>query len=156
MTQQDIARFENKIDKSGDCWEWTACTTINGYGHFGLNGKLHHAQRIAYELYIGPIPEGMDVLHTCDNRKCVNPKHLWIGTHADNMADMKAKGRGRGKLQWGETNSSAKLTECDVRMIRELRKRLVPVLWLADWFGVRDSCISRVANGKRWSHIALG
>jgi len=85
--------FENKVDKDveGDCWEWIGCRTPQGYGQF----MQQYSHRIAYELYnetnIGPY----HVLHTCDNPSCVNPEHLFLGTHADNMLDMKTKGRSR-------------------------------------------------------------
>jgi len=96
-----VDMFEGKVDKEcdGDCWEWVGTKTKQGYGQF-LGQRTH---RIAYELYnetnIGPY----QVLHTCDNPSCVNPEHLFLGTHTDNMADMKSKGRSRngatGKLE---------------------------------------------------------
>lgn len=96
------ARFWEKVDKRGldECWPWLAGTDGRGYGTIGP-GREHvsdlKAHRVSYELNVGPIPAGMHVLHHCDNPPCVNPAHLWVGTDADNMHDMLAKGRGR----WG-------------------------------------------------------
>jgi len=83
------------VDKTGDCWLWTGCVTTFGYGFYRWKkpNKMVHTHRIAWELEHGPIPEGMHVLHKCDVRPCCNPAHLWLGTHQENMADMRAKGR---------------------------------------------------------------
>lgn len=87
-----------RIDESG-CWIWTAGRNKLGYGRFGLPGqyKTVQAHRFAYEQFYGPIPEGMFVCHHCDNPPCVNPEHLFVGTHVDNMKDMWSKGRGFNK-----------------------------------------------------------
>lgn len=87
-------RFEEKFLVSPGCWNWIACTNPKGYGQF----TQLRAHRVSYELYVGPIPEGLSVLHKCDNRRCVNPDHLFVGTQDDNMKDMKRKGRKIGVL----------------------------------------------------------
>lgn len=80
-----------------DCWGWAASTAPKGYGCLGLGGgRVGRAHRVSYELHYGPIPDGLHVLHTCDNPGCVNPAHLRLGTNADNVADRQAKGRYRG------------------------------------------------------------
>jgi hypothetical protein len=87
-------RFWEKVDRTGDCWLWTG--SGDRYGHVRLNGKIVQAHRVAWELTNGPIPEGLQCLHTCDRPLCVNPEHLWLGTRSDNMLDMVAKGRKGG------------------------------------------------------------
>lgn len=84
--------FWKWVDKSGECWLWTG-TTSEGYGRVRHGPKKLLAHRVAYELTKGPIPKGMEVCHSCDNPTCVNPAHLWLGTHRDNMRDAHQKGR---------------------------------------------------------------
>lgn len=88
-----MKRFWDKVLKTNSCWIWASHISGNGYGYFSLNNKELRAHRVAYELTKGPIPKGLHVMHTCDNPKCVNPDHLKIGTHQDNMSDMVKKGR---------------------------------------------------------------
>lgn len=88
-------RFEERIDKSGECWIWTGSYSPSGYGRASRGLKKVRAHRAAYELYVGPITDGLHVLHKCDNPACVNPAHLFLGTHLDNMRDMETKGRAK-------------------------------------------------------------
>src|SRR4051812_22074657 len=88
-----MERFWSKVDKTGECWLWTAYRDAAGYGRFGLAGKVQKAHRVSYELAVGPIPAGAHVLHSCDNPPCVNPDHLRVGSRIDNMRDKFMRGR---------------------------------------------------------------
>ena len=91
-------RFWDKVRETEQCWEWQGARATNGYGHFATRtGQFVSAHRLCWMLVFGEIPEGLLVLHTCDNRRCVNPKHLFLGTHSDNNLDMYRKGRRRHK-----------------------------------------------------------
>jgi HNH endonuclease len=131
------------------CWEWTAYINRHGYGTIEDNYKPKPAHRASFELHCGEIPKGMHVLHVCDNRKCVNPKHLFLGTHADNMADMIAKGREQRGAAHKRPN--AKLTEMDVLAIKAARG--ISQKALGAQYGVGQDQISRIRSGKRWSYL---
>lgn len=95
-------RFSTKylINEVTNCWEWTKATNNIGYGMFRFDSNgMRTAHRVSYELYNGPIPKGMIVCHTCDNPKCVNPDHLWLGTQLDNYLDMVSKGRNKALVK---------------------------------------------------------
>ena len=143
-----MKRFWDKVDKSGDCWEWTACKDRGGYGKLGRNGKTVKAHRLSWELANGPIPEGMHVCHKCDNPACCNPAHLFLGTPADNARDMKNKGRAAK----GERNGQAKLDEDKVQVIKLLKGRMTQEA-IGGLFGVKQNQVSRIHSGKRWSHV---
>lgn len=152
------ARFWSKVDRreSDACWLWQA--SDNGkYGQIviRLNGRMYHlhAHRVAWELTHGPIPDGLFVCHTCDIPRCVNPAHLFLGTQADNMADMVAKGRARAlppPPTIGEKHPQAKLTWRDVREMRQLRAQGWTLQALADRFGVTLSNVGLIVTGKTW------
>jgi hypothetical protein len=94
-----VAKFWSRVDipnREALCWEWTAAKRRFGYGAMNIAGVQMGAHRIAWELFNGPIPDGLHACHHCDNPSCVNPSHIFLGTHADNMADRKAKGRALG------------------------------------------------------------
>lgn len=141
-----------KINSETECWEWTAGKYRDGYGAFGVGGRAggnKRAHRVSYELHCGPIPEGMLVCHQCDNRICVNPEHLFLGTSADNLADMTTKGRRARVGHPGASNPSAKLTASDADAIRSATK----VHWrdLAKQYGVGKTTVFGIRAGKRWA-----
>lgn len=143
-------RFWAKVNKSSDreCWNWSASKT-RGYGTIGDgNGKVIYAHRLSWKLHFGDVPDGLHVLHQCDNRACVNPGHLFVGTHADNMHDMKKKLRGG--------SGRRKLTDDDVRFIISLHNDGRTNVEIARQFNVQQPAISKVLNGKtpRYAYLA--
>lgn len=142
------------------CWEWSG--SINpqtGYGQLSswVNGKriLLTAHRVSYRAFHGPIPEGMEVCHKCDNRRCFNPLHLFSGSQLDNMQDMIAKGRdsgsrGTSNRPFGESHHRSKLTNSAVIAIRESSETLSA---LGERYGVAFGVISAAKNRKTWKHI---
>ncbi len=139
---------DNFGGRDNDCWEWTGGRFRNGYGRTFVNSQGVGAHRVAYQDQIGPIPAGMLVMHRCDNKPCVRPSHLTLGTPADNMADMARKGR---SLR-GQRNHEAKLDENAVRIIRSyigIRSKAA----LARDFGVSETAITNVIRGKTWAWV---
>lgn len=157
LTAKDAVRFWSKVDRKNDldeCWNWLAGCFSFGHGQFrigGIGGTNAHAHRISYILTYGSIPDNLHVLHKCDNPKCVNPNHLFLGTNQDNVADMVRKGR--QARQKGELCCTAKLKEADVLAIRRLYKSGVSQRAIAKEYGVGQQLVSLIVSKKRWSHI---
>jgi hypothetical protein len=148
-----IAQFWARVDKSGECWLWTGSTMGGGYGQFRWNARGTATHRVSYELAHGPIPAGMEVCHNCpggDNPLCVNPAHLFLGSHADNMHDMAAK----GKKDRGEKHYSTTLTDKDVRLIRTREAAGETQRALAAAYGLTFQAIHRIVRRKTWRHVA--
>lgn len=131
-----------------ECWLWTGSLSSRGYGSLPRRSGTQYAHRTSWEIHNGPIPNGMFVCHTCDNKRCVNPAHLFLGSHQDNMDDMVRKGRSRAPL--GESNGSAKLTEPAVRIIRTSTATTAE---LAEQFGVSKALIGGVKRRLYWAHV---
>lgn len=137
------------------CWEWQRSRNPRGYGQLKYHGRQTVAHRIAYLLAHGAIADGLSVCHTCDNRVCCNPTHLFLGTHTDNMADMVAKGRQRNGRQPGEQNPGSRLTAAQVAEIRALwAAGGVSKTELGRRFGVTRQNVRLIVSGKAW-HAAL-
>jgi hypothetical protein len=144
-------RFWEKVDKSGECWLWTASLTRGGYGQFPLRkGVIRRAHRIAWELTYGP-PGNSWVLHRCDNPRCVRPDHLFLGAPKDNGADMAAKGRADSRR--GAARQNAKLTEADVLAIRAARAQGVTGADLGRRYDVHRTTIYHICSRDYWKHI---
>jgi len=144
-------RFEAAFVVTVDgCWEWQMSKSDTGYGCF-YAGRAYHAHRYSWIRSRGPIPQGLLVLHKCDNRACVNPDHLFLGTHAENSRDMVEKGRRRApRTTAGEAHGESKLTDAAVR---EIRTSSLTGRALAAKFGVSESAVSLVRHGKSWAHV---
>lgn len=146
-------RFVVKGDES-ECWEWTGSLNNKGYGKIGENApsrKTMLAHRASYVLHNGEIPNGFVVCHRCDNPKCVNPSHLFIGTNIDNVADMIAKGRDyRGEPRKGELHPGAKITADIVRSIRNDDR---PLSVIGKEYNITKGHVSNIKRGKVWKHI---
>lgn len=173
-------RFWSKVAKSDGCWQWTATLSTSGYGKIGVGphgAGVLHAHRVSWELHFGPIPDGLWVLHHCDNRPCVRPDHLFLGTVIDNMQDAVGKGRipsgdrhhsrrrpdrlARGDrngarthpeaLRRGVSHPQAKLRSDQVAEIRSLcESRTSSQAQIGARFGVSQSLVSLIARGEIW------
>lgn len=137
----------------GPCLEWVGARKGNGYGAIALGGRdggVGYVHRVAYELSVGPIPEGMEVCHRCDNRVCVRPGHLFLGDHAANARDMSEKGRST----LGERHGMVALTENQVIEMRRLwESGSVSQLELAAQFNTTKVNVSQIVRGDRWKHL---
>lgn len=140
-------RLWSQVKKTEGCWEWTGGTDRDGYGRFF---EMRRAHRFSWYLHNGPIPDGLHVLHTCDNPPCVRPDHLFLGTNTDNVADKIAKGRG----QFGERHGMAIITESQVS---EIRQRYaaggISQTALGAEYGLSQTGISQIVMKKCWKHI---
>lgn len=150
-TPKDVDRFWSKVaktDNPDECWNWMAGTR-DGYGDIRIQHKTVASHRIAYQLTHGDIPDDLHVLHHCDNRRCCNPRHLYLGTNLDNVHDRVMRGR-NGDVR-GEKHGRHKLTWEQVKIIRERYARGgVSYKQLAREFEMSPAQIRRVANGNQW------
>ena len=153
MNPKQNLLFLEKIDFSrGSCWEWTGAKSGSGYGYFRVDGHMQRAHRFAYQLFIGLIPPGLFVLHHCDRPSCVNPRHLFTGTHTDNVRDSKRKGRLAD--QKGMNGPRAKLTNKQVIRIRRLFWGPgVSQAQLGRMFSVGHTAIWHIVRRRTWKHI---
>jgi len=135
-------------EPNSGCLLWLGRGQRYGTVRFDMKRKLAH--RLSYELFCGPVPDGLEVCHTCDTPFCVNPNHLFVATHAENMADMHRKNRSKHVAHSGSANGNSKLTESDVRDIRASTESYAD---MARKYGVSDVQIGFIHKRKSWSHV---
>ncbi len=143
---KDWDRFWSKVEKGPGCWEWVAGCFDEGYGCFSINKRSIGSHRIVYEMGHGEIPKGMLICHHCDNRRCVRPSHLFIGTQSDNLKDASNKGR----MNRGTNNPACKLTE---QQILAIRKDTRPQREIAKDYKVDQRNIWSIIHRQTWKHI---
>lgn len=160
-------RFWAKVSKGGstqshmgsNCWEWTGCLSPDGYGRMLHKRRCVGAHRVSYELHSGHDPGPLFVCHHCDNRRCVRPDHMFLGTNRDNVVDMYAKGRGEAgrrkvaeKLA-GERHFASKLTDAQVISARERHAAGATGKSLAEEYGINRGTMSDILARKAWRHL---
>lgn len=165
LTENDTARFWAKVNKDGpvpehaphlgQCWVWTASVGSHGYGQFSILDQPFVTHRFSWMIHNGPIQSGLCVLHRCDNRPCINPDHLFLGTKKDNTKDMYKKGRQNSQAPKGTQNGNSKLTEDEVREIRDLYATgLFTFKQLAERFSLNErSAIGHIVHRRNWKHV---
>lgn len=165
--RSSAVRFQEKVTPGRNgCIEWSGSRNEHGYGIQRIDGRAVKAHRVAWEFAHGPIPAGQHVLHRCDNPPCVNPDHLFLGIHVDNMADMVAKGRAAGatgdrhgsrthpeRVRRGSASGRAKLTEADIPVIRVRLAAGESQRSVARSYGVHHITILQIAHGETWRHV---
>ena len=152
-TKLDITkeRIESKVEKipEAGCWIWMGATQVRGYGELISHNRKYLAHRASYEAFVGEIPKGMYVCHSCDNVYCVNPAHLFLGTQKQNLQDMASKGRSTR----GQRNPMAKLTEEEVKDIKYFLSIGINDSDIAKQYEVTRGAINLIKQGKRWNHV---
>lgn len=156
MTATSILDDYNHLimaDPNSGCWIWTGCLQWKGHGQLRKRGVTKSSHRMSWEITNGPIPTGLYVLHKCNNAPCVNPAHLYLGTHQDNMRDMRIAGTRKGKTH-GERSGRALLKESDIPIIRARRAAGEVSRIVAQDYGVSLACIEEIYKRRNWKHVA--
>lgn len=153
MSTLERLQIRSHEDENG-CWIWGGSINSGGYGSISIDSVLQKTHRVSWAIHNGPIPDGMKVLHKCDNPSCWKPDHLFLGTQQDNVDDMIAKGRYRGANR-GAANGRAILTEQEVVEIQEwIRYSNWLYKDIAERYGVSPSTISNI-NNRNWNHVPI-
>lgn len=142
-------RLWMKVRCSDGCWEWCGYADPGGYGRISIGKHRPHTHRVMWEVCFGDIPPGLFVCHKCDNRRCVRPDHLFLGTPHDNAQDMVQKGRS----QKGESHARSKLTASDILEIRRLVDAGEYKTVIGERFGIHNTTVGQIARKERWSHV---
>lgn len=150
LSPKDIERFWSGVNRTESCWEWTRFTN-RGYGAINISGVVVYVHKLSWCMHNGAVLDGLCVLHKCDNRKCVNPDHLFLGTTAENNLDKEAKGRGVNLV--GSLHGNAKLIEEEVKTIRIKLKAGITAAALAAEFRVSPHVIHCIKHRKTWKHV---
>jgi hypothetical protein len=169
LRQKTAKLFRRKytVNSKTGCHEWNAGLTKCGYGQFRVDGKVMKSHRVSWLLRHGSIPDGLFVCHHCDNPRCVNPEHLFLGTHAENMADMRSKGRGYvpcETIPWQHTRPERVLRGEDAPFVKISEAAACAILeaddgaWglrsrLARQYGISPQHVGRILAGKAWAHL---
>lgn len=148
LDEVEAEKFWRRVQKGDGCWLWTGPTDRRGYGDHRIGGRHVRAHRVAYEIANREAPGALLVCHACDNPTCVNPDHLFLGSHADNNADCIRKGRARPAK--GEAHGKHRLT---VELVREFRSSPLSNRALARLHGVSNTTVMRARNGQHWGHV---
>lgn len=148
-----LERIMQKTDSSGECWLWQGNFYNNGYGRISYQNRQRLVHRLMYALEVGQIPSGKVVMHQCDNKACVNPKHLALGSQADNLLDMHRKGRWYADRR-GSHNGRSKITEDQVREIRDLRIKGLTCPQISMALKIPLGTVESVASNRTWKHVA--
>jgi predicted XRE-type DNA-binding protein len=155
FSQKQLNNFWRKVDRKCDneCWEWTASLSRLGYGMVRYNDKTKYTHRLSFIIHHNrEIEDGKHILHSCDNRKCVNPNHLREGTHQENMGDKMERGRhNNGPPRLGEKHPNHKLTWEIVETIkRRFNEETITHKQLAEEYGVGRATVSDILKGRTW------
>ena len=143
----------NITDNEDGCWEWIGATNVYGYGIISYESKQRRVHRLAYELEFGKIPTGMLVCHKCDNRRCCNPQHLFLGTYQDNVDDMRGKHRDAYGQNKGEINGASRLKSVDIPDIRRMLVDGHTKTYIGQIYNVSRKTITKIAAKQTWGHI---
>ena len=155
MTLAEYMAARTKPEPSTGCWLWIGALHAGGYGVVCINSRRYLAHRVAWEMAHGHVPNNLCVCHRCDTPPCVNPAHLFLGTHSDNHADMWRKGRGKTHIAFGTANGNHRLTPA---LVRAIRATYVPhehgLLKTARLFGVAKRTVWLIVNNRTWRHVS--